>query len=105
MAGKEIRVVGAKTFLVSEKGRLTYGEKNYAQFTFAAWVKDAGLPPRCTTHGIRRARTGHRAQDGLTSEELNAENGWAPGSREPATYLAGVDTERLSLNAAKKGKV
>jgi hypothetical protein len=40
----------------------------------------------------------------LTSEELNAESGWRPGSREAATYLRGVDTEELSLKAAKKGK-
>jgi hypothetical protein len=104
MAGNEIRVVGAKTFLVSEKGRLTYDERHYTQNVFKGWCKAAGLPARCTTHGIRRARTGHRAQDGLTSEELNAEAGWAKGSRESATYLQGVDTERLSLNAAKKGK-
>jgi integrase len=102
MRGK-LRVVGATTFLVSGKGPLQYDEKHYGKKVFRAWCDAAGLPKRCTTHGIRRAKASHRAHDQLTSEELNAEAGWKPGSTESATYLKDVNKDILSLNAAKKG--
>jgi hypothetical protein len=79
-----LRVVGAQTFLITAKGRLQYDEKYYVRKVFRSWCKAAGLPARCTSHGIRRAKASARAHDQLTSEELNVEAGWAPGSREQA---------------------
>ena len=100
----KIRVVGASTFLITAKGPLQYDEAHYGSRVFRKWCDDAGLPQRCTTHGIRRAKASHRAHDSLTTEELNAEAGWKPGSTESATYLKDVSKEELSLKAAKKGK-
>lgn len=55
---------------------------------------EAGVPG--TVHGLRKAGARRAAEAGATEAQLNALFGWAPGSRESATYTRTADNARLA---------
>jgi integrase len=65
---------GDLTYLVSEKGSPFsiggFGNK------FRAWCDEAGLPPHCTAHGLRKAGATRAAENGATENQLMAIFGW-----------------------------
>ncbi|WP_049779324.1 tyrosine-type recombinase/integrase [Rhodomicrobium vannielii] len=63
-------VTGVQTLLVSTKGT-PYGTKAFCG-VFRAWCDEAGLPPECSAHGLRKAFARRMAEAGATAHEIMA---------------------------------
>lgn len=86
---------GDLAFIVTERGSPMTKE------SFGTWFKKActtaGVPG--SAHGLRKAGARRAAEAGSTEAQLNALFGWAPGSRESATYTRTADNARLARSA------
>jgi integrase len=87
------------TFLVTAHG------KPFSAAGFGNWFRDvcneAGLPKRCTSHGLRKAAATYLADRGATTTQLMAWFGWKTAS-EAERYTRGADRKR---NAAAAGEL
>ena len=85
------------TFLVTAQG------KQFSAAGFGNWFREvcneAGLPKRCTSHGLRKAAATYLADRGATTTQLMAWFGWKTAS-EAERYTRGADRRR---NAAAAG--
>jgi integrase len=86
---------GDLTFLVTKTGK-SYGANDFSE-QFRKWCDDAGLPQRCTFHGLRKAGCRRLAEAGCSANEIAA---WSGQSlREVERYTKAVDQKRLARNA------
>jgi integrase len=87
------------TFLVTAQG------KQFSAAGFGNWFRqvcnEAGLPKRCTSHGLRKAAATYLADRGATTTQLMAWFGWKTAS-EAERYTRGADRKR---NAAAAGEL
>ena len=65
---------------------------------FAQWVAEAGLPKRCTSHGLRKARATQLAESGATAHQIAAVTGHVTLS-EVQRYTKDADQTRLAREA------
>jgi integrase len=84
------------TFLVAERGK-PYNGDNFSQ-TFRLWCDAAGLPKRCTLHGLRHAGAYRMANDGATAHQIMAWTGHKTLSQ-VQRYTAAADQARLARQA------
>jgi integrase len=84
------------TFVTTKTGRPFRG--NDFSEEFATWVAAAGLPRRCTAHGLRKAGAIRAAMAGATAPQLMAYGGWK-SIREVQRYIAEGDQRRLAQQA------
>jgi len=87
------------TFLVTATGK-PYGGNHFSR-RFREWCDAAGLPKRCTAHGLRKAGLRRGAEDGWSANELAAWSGHA-SLREVERYTRAADQARLARNALAK---
>jgi integrase len=87
------------TFLATAQG------KPFSAAGFGNWFREvcneAGLPMRCTSHGLRKAAATYLADRGATTTQLMAWFGWKTAS-EAERYTRGADRKR---NAAAAGEL
>ena len=87
------------TFLVTARG------EPFTAAGFGNWFRqvcnEAGLPRRCTTHGLRKAAATRLADRGGTTTELMAWFGWKTAS-EAERYTRSADRKHAAANAGKK---
>jgi integrase len=84
------------TFLVTRTGRPYSGSNFSAQFR--VWCDEAGLPPECSAHGLRKAACRRLAEAGCSANEIAAISGHA-SLREIERYTRAADQARLARNA------
>jgi integrase len=68
-----------------------------------AAIKDAGLPAKCVSHGLRKAAMRRLAESGKTEKQIAAVSGHKT-LREIERYTAAADQRRLAKDAMGKGK-
>jgi integrase len=86
---------GHLTFLITKSGK-SYGPTVFSE-QFRRWCDDAGLPPRCNFHGLRKAAARRFAELGCSANEIAA---WTGQSlREVERYTKAADQVRLARNA------
>lgn len=88
--------IGIKTFLVTEYGQ-PFTVDGFGNW-FAARCDEAGLPPECRAHGLRKAGGRRGAQAHVSQQGLKAVGGWK-GDQEVAIYTAAVEQEGLAVDA------
>jgi integrase len=93
---------GHLTLLVTQTG------KSYAAGDFSAqfrkWCDDAGLPPECSFHGLRKAACRRLAEAGCTVHQIAAISGHKT-LKEIERYTKGVDRWReWSARSAKQSQ-
>jgi integrase len=90
---------GHLTLLVTVKGR-SYNADNFTK-QFRGWCDEAGLPPECSFHGLRKAALTRLAEAGCTPHEIAAISGHA--SLEMCElYTRKVDRAQLARAAMAK---
>jgi len=86
------------TFLVTAHGR------PFTAAGFGNWFRevcnDAGLPKRCTSHGLRKAAATRLADRGATTTQLMAWFGWKTAS-EAERYTRNADRKHAAAAAGK----
>jgi site-specific recombinase XerD len=86
------------TFLVTAQG------KPFTAAGFGNWFRDmcreAGLPARCTSHGLRKAAATYLAELGFTDHQLMAWFGWTSISQ-AQVYTKTANRKLMSRGAAK----
>jgi integrase len=95
------------TFLVTATGK-PYGDNHFSE-SFREWCDAAGLPKRCTAHGLRKAACRRDAEAGCSANEIMAHSGHGT-MKELVRYTKAADQARLARNAmtrtvAKRGGV
>jgi integrase len=90
---------GHLTYLTTKDGK-PYSGRGFAQW-FARMCAAAGLPPRCTFHGLRKAACRRLAEAGCSASEIAAMSGHKT-LKEVARYTSAADQERLARNAMKR---
>jgi len=65
------------------------------------WVKEAGLPPGLTLHGLRKADGVRMAESGATENEIAAKLGHSD-TRSASIYTRGADQQRLADAAIRR---
>lgn len=65
------------------------------------WVKDAGLPPELTLHGLRKADGVRMAEAGATENEIAAKLGHSD-TRSASIYTKGANQQRLADAAIRR---
>jgi integrase len=87
------------TFLVTAQGR------SFSAAGFGNWFRqvcnEAGLPKRCTSHGLRKTAATRLADHNGTTTELMAWFGWKTAS-EAERYTRSADRKHAAANAGKK---
>jgi integrase len=91
--------IGDLAFIVRDDGHAM--SKNYFSQWFAAACRAAGV--RKGPHGLRKAAATRDAERGFTESELEAKYGWRGGAM-ASRYTRAMNRERLSIQAAKRGK-
>jgi integrase len=84
------------TFLVTATGK-PYGDNHFSE-SFREWCDAAGLPKRCSAHGLRKARCRWLAEHGCSGNEIMAHSGHAT-MKELVRYTKAADQARLARNA------
>jgi integrase len=84
------------TFLVTATGK-PYGDNHFSE-SFREWCDAAGLPKRCTAHGLRKARCRWLAEHECTGPEIMANSGHE-SMKELVRYTKGADQAKLARNA------
>ena len=84
------------TFLVTATGK-PYGDNHFSE-SFREWCDAAGLPKRCTAHGLRKARCRWLAEHECTGPEIMANSGHE-SMKELVRYTKAADQARLARNA------
>src|SRR5215471_1425925 len=87
---------GHLTLLVTRTGK-SYGANNFSE-QFRTWCDDAGLPPECSFHGLRKAALTRLADAGCTVHQIAAISGHKT-LKEIARYAAAADQRRLAREA------
>jgi integrase len=89
------------TLLTTKTGK-SYGANDFSE-QFRKWCDDAGLPKRCTFHGLRKAAARRFAELGCSANEIAA---WTGQSlREVERYTKAADQARLARNALAKAVI
>ena len=91
----------APPYLRSAKG-IPFKSTESARTWFVKAIADAGLPKRCTPHGLRRARAVHEAEAGATAHQLMTRFGWKHIS-EAQTYTNAAERRKIAREAARNG--
>lgn len=68
---------------------------------FKEWCRDAGLPERCSIHGLRKARCRQLAEAGATASEIMAVSGHKSLS-EAQKYVDAADQKKLASAGMRK---
>jgi integrase len=84
------------TFLVGKSGK-PYSPSAFSH-QFRAWCDEAGLPPRCVAHGLRKAACRRLAEAGCSASEIAAISGHKT-LKEIERYTKAADQERLARSA------
>jgi integrase len=84
------------TFLTTKSGK-AYGANDFSE-QFRSWCNAAGLPQRCSAHGLRKAACRRLAEAGCSANEIAAISGHAT-LREVERYTRAADQERMARNA------
>ncbi len=87
---------GHLTLLVTKTGK-SYGRNDFSD-QFRVWCDQAGLPPECSFHGLRKAACKRLAEAGCTVHQIAAISGHKTLS-EVERYTRAVDQERLAREA------
>ena len=87
------------TLLVTATGK-SYGGNHFSE-SFREWCDAAGLPKRCTAHGLRKAACRRLAEAGCSANEIASISGHA-SLDEVARYTRAADQARLARNAMTK---
>jgi integrase len=87
------------TFLVTATGK-PYGDNHFSE-SFREWCDAAGLPKRCSAHGLRKAACRWLAEHGCSGNEIMAYSGHAT-MKELVRYTKAADQARLARNALAK---
>jgi integrase len=90
------------TFLVTATGK-PYGDNHFSE-SFREWCDAAGLPKRCSAHGLRKARCRWLAEHECTGPEIMANSGHE-SMKELVRYTKGADQARLARNAMAKAVI
>jgi integrase len=90
------------TFLVTATGKGYDG--NHFSRRFREWCDAAGLPKRCSPHGLRKAACRRLAEAGCSANEIMAISGHAT-MKELVRYTAAADQARLARNAMTKAVI
>jgi integrase len=84
------------TFLVTATGK-PYGDNHFSE-SFREWCDAAGLPKRCSAHGLRKAACRRDAEAGCSANEIMAHSGHGT-MKELVRYTKAADQARLARNA------
>jgi integrase len=84
------------TFLTTRSGKPYVGNDLSEQFR--KWCDDAGLPKKCTAHGLRKAACRRLAEAGCSANEIAAISGHASLS-EIQRYTKAADQARMARSA------
>jgi integrase len=84
------------TFLVTATDK-PYGDNHFSE-SFREWCDAAGLPKRCSAHGLRKARCRWLAEHGCSGSEIMAHSGHG-SMKELVRYTKAADQARLARNA------
>jgi site-specific recombinase XerC len=87
------------TFLVTKTGK-PYRSSDLSE-QFRVWCNEAGLPTRCTFHGLRKAGAAKFAEAGFTDLEIMAWGGWKSIS-EVRRYTKAANQKRLAQSGLAK---
>jgi integrase len=90
------------TFLVTATGK-PYGDNHFSE-SFREWCDAAGLPKRCSAHGLRKAACRRFAEAGCSANEIMAISGHAT-MKELVRYTKAADQARLARNAFAKAVI
>jgi integrase len=90
---------GHLNFLISKSGR-PYSPNDFSE-QFRAWCDEAGLPQRCTFHGLRKAGCIYFAERGCGAPEIAAWSGDL-SLREVQKYIDQVNKKKLAANALRR---
>src|SRR5262245_49013616 len=87
------------TFLLTATGK-PYGDNHFSE-SFREWCDAAGLPKRCSAHGLRKAACRRDAENGCSGNEIMAHSGHG-SMKELIRYTKAADQARLARNALAK---
>jgi integrase len=87
---------GHLTLLVTKSGK-SYGANDFSE-QFRKWCDDAGLPPECSFHGLRKTALTRLADAGCTVHQIAAISGHKT-LREVERYTRAADQRRLAREA------
>jgi integrase len=87
---------GHLTLLVTKTGK-SYGANDFSE-QFRKWCDDAGLPPECSFHGLRKAALTRLADAGCTAHQIAAISGHKT-LKEIERYTKAADQARLAREA------
>jgi integrase len=90
---------GQLTFLTTKTGK-SYAAGDFSE-QFRAWCDAAGLPQRCTFHGLRKAALTQLAEAGCTAHEIAAISGHV-SLKEVERYTKAADQARLARAAMER---
>ena len=90
------------TFLTTETGKLYDG--NYFSASFREWCDEAGLPKRCSAHGLRKAACRRLAEADAAANEIMSISGHTT-MKEIVRYTVAADQARLARNAFAKAVI
>jgi integrase len=68
---------------------------------FRKWCDDAGLPPKCSAYGMRKAAASRLAESGATELEIRAITGHQT-SREVTRYTKAANQKLMAKSAMEK---
>ena len=89
------------TFLVTPRGQ-PYGVTRFSNW-FRKQCEAAGLPRRCTAHGLRKAACRRLAEAGCSANEIAAISGHRT-LKEVERYTRAVDQAKLARNAMARSR-
>lgn len=84
------------TFLMTQQGK-PFSEAGFTNW-FVDCAKAAGLPPKSTPHGLRKAAASMLAEAGASASQIAAITGHRT-LKEVERYTASADQKRLALGA------
>jgi integrase len=84
------------TFLIGERGR-PFTPDGFGNF-FRERCDEAGLPKRCSAHGLRKAAATRLANAGCSTDQIKAITGHK-ALAEVARYTKAADQQRLARQA------
>jgi integrase len=90
------------TFIVTATGK-PYGDNHFSE-SFREWCDAAGLPKRCSAHGLRKAGCRWLAEHGCSGNEIMAWSGHG-SMKELVRYTKAADQARLARNALAKAVI
>jgi site-specific recombinase XerD len=88
---------GEKAFLLNKDGQ-PFSSKGFAN-TMRRWVKEAGLPKQCSSHGLRKVGATRCAEGGATEYQMMAIFDWDTPAQATA-YIKEANRNRMTLTSA-----